>query len=128
MRGLVRHVWTEVLRTQKCVGLFADAEPPAGDPAWASLGEILNGSHDSLRDDYRVSSPELDAAVDAARTAGALGARMTGGGFGGSAIALVRREQMEAVASAVADAFADAGFAPPEFLEALPSEAARRDV
>ncbi|MGK4187827.1 galactokinase [Kocuria koreensis] len=128
MRGLVRHVWTEVLRTQKCVGLFSDAEPPAGDPAWASLGEILNGSHDSLRDDYRVSSPELDAAVDAARAAGALGARMTGGGFGGSAIALVRREHMEAVASAVADAFADAGFGPPEFLEALPSGAARRDV
>lgn len=128
MRGLVQHVWTEVLRVNRCVGLFMESAPAADDPAWAHLGEILNGSHDSLRDDFRVSSAELDVAVEAARTAGALGARMTGGGFGGSAIALVRRDDVESIATSVAEAFDREGFDSPAFLEAVPSAAARREA
>jgi galactokinase len=68
-----------------------------------------------------VSAPELDTAVDAALTAGALGARMTGGGFGGSAIALVRRDAVDTVSSGVGQAFTDAGYRAPDFLVAVPS-------
>ncbi|WP_269928406.1 galactokinase [Kocuria massiliensis] len=128
MTGLVRHVWTEVFRVERCKELFASEAPSAEDPAWVRLGELLDASHVSLRDDYRVSSPELDLAVDAARGAGAIGARMTGGGFGGSAIALVPVDSVVPVAEAVDQAFRAAGFNAPAFLEAAPSEAARRDA
>ncbi|WP_238650860.1 galactokinase [Kocuria sp. HSID16901] len=127
LTGLVRHVWTEVFRVEQCKTLFS-SNVAAENPAWLRLGELLDASHASLRDDYQVSCPELDLAVDAAREAGALGARMTGGGFGGSAIALVRAEDVAAVASAVDQQFRAAGFNRPAFLEAVPSEAARRDV
>ena len=83
-------------------------------------------SHASLREDFEVSSPELDLAVSAARAAGALGARMTGGGFGGSAVALVALDQVDAVARQVALAFAAAGLAAPRFLLAQPSPGATR--
>ena len=86
----------------------------------------MAASHASLRDDYEVSCAELDAAVEAATAAGAAGARMTGGGFGGSAIALVRHEDAEAVAAAVAQAFSERGWTPPHVLEASPSGAASR--
>ena len=86
----------------------------------------MNASHVSLRDDYEVTIPELDLAVDTALAEGALGARMTGGGFGGSAIALVAADRVTPVADAVAAAFADAGFRPPEFLVAVPSAGAGR--
>ena len=75
------------------------------------VGTLMNASHASLRDDYEVSCRELDLVVDTARAAGAVGARMTGGGFGGSAIALVAADEVDRVAQAVADAFADAGSA-----------------
>ena len=78
----------------------------------------MNASHVSLRDDYEVTIPELDLAVDTALAEGALGARMTGGGFGGSAIALVAADRVTPVA--------DAGFRPPEFLVAVPSAGAGR--
>ena len=78
----------------------------------------MNASHASLRDDYEVSCRELDLVVDTARAAGALGARMTGGGFGGSAIALVAADEVDRVAQAVADAFADQGLRAPAFLVA----------
>ncbi|WP_007027749.1 galactokinase, partial [Saccharomonospora iraqiensis] len=80
---LVTHVVSENARVLDVVRHLRAGRP--GD-----IGPALNASHDSLRDDYRVSCPELDLAVGAARSAGALGARMTGGGFGGSALALVR--------------------------------------
>ena len=90
------------------------------------MGALLNGSHDSLRDDYECTCPELDLAVDTARAAGAHGARMTGGGFGGSAIALVDADKVDEVARAVVAAYAEAGFAPPAFLDAQPSAPAGR--
>jgi galactokinase len=90
------------------------------------VAETLDASHESLRDDYEVSSPELDLAVAAARDAGAHGARMTGGGFGGSTIALVEADAAGAVTTAVADAFDRAGLAAPGFLHATASAPAGR--
>ena len=105
----VRHVVTEIRRVTEFVDLLGSGYVEA-------VGPLMNASHKSLRFDYEVSCPELDTAVTTAREAGALGARMTGGGFGGSAIALVRTSEMEAVAQAVADAFEHAGHGAPEFL------------
>jgi galactokinase len=89
---------------------------------------LINESHNSLRDDYTVSCPELDAAVDAARSAGALGARMVGGGFGGSAIALIKADQIEATKDAIKKAYADQGFKAPRFFTSLPSAGASAQV
>ena len=86
----------------------------------------MTASHTSLRDDYEVSCAELDTAVEAASAAGAAGARMTGGGFGGSAIALVRHEDAGTVATAVAQAFTERDWEPPHVLEASPSGPAHR--
>ncbi|MCB5178380.1 galactokinase [Streptomyces antimicrobicus] len=116
---LVRHVVTENARVEQAVARLAAGEPEA-------LGPVLTAGHASLRDDYRVSCPETDLAVDTAVAAGALGARMTGGGFGGSVIALVPAAAAPAVAAAVAEAFAAAGFAAPAVLEAVPSAGAGR--
>ncbi|QTE29995.1 galactokinase [Pengzhenrongella sicca] len=119
MRRRVRHVVTEIARVRELVGLL-----DAGRAR--EIGPILDASHASLRDDYEVSCLELDLAVEAARAAGALGARMTGGGFGGSAIALVERARVDAVAAAVAAAFAAQGLTPPAFLVAAASAPAAR--
>ncbi|WNB86111.1 galactokinase [Cellulomonas sp. ATA003] len=118
-RRRVRHVVTEIARVETFVALL-----DAGRVR--DVGPVMDASHASLRDDYEVSAPELDVAVDAARAAGALGARMTGGGFGGSAIALVEVGAVDDVAVAVARAFDDAGFHPPAFLVAEASGPASR--
>ena len=115
----VRHVVTEIARVRAA----ADA---LGASGWPELGELMTASHISLRDDYEVSAAELDLAVDAALAAGALGARMTGAGFGGSAIALVPDDAADAVAAAVADAFRSNGFAPPEVFTAHSGPGATR--
>src|SRR5258708_369190 len=83
-------------------------------------------THRSLRDDFEISGPQADAAVDAALAAGALGARMTGGGFGGSIIALAQARTSVDVQASVRDAFARRGWPRPGFLEALPSAGALR--
>jgi galactokinase len=114
-----RHVVTENARVLAAVELLR-----AGD--LDRLGPLLAASHASLRDDYEVSSPELDTAVDAAVEAGAVGARMTGAGFGGSAIALVPAGLVGRVADRVGRAFAAAGFGPPEVATVTPSDGARR--
>jgi galactokinase len=115
----VRHVVTEIARVRQAVLLIEDGD-------LAGIGPLLDASHASLRDDYEVSSRELDLACEAAKGAGALGARMTGGGFGGSAIALVPAGSGDAVADAVAAAFAAEGLAAPGFLRAVPSAPAGR--
>ena len=120
-----RHVVTEIDRTRRLVALLRDSRPLAG-PKLEEVGALMNASHDSLRDDYECSCPELDTAVEAARKAGAHGARMTGGGFGGSAIALVDADSADAVARAVVSAYAGAGFTAPAFLNAIPSAPAGR--
>ncbi len=119
-RRRVRHVVTEIVR----VGSFVEALR-ASD--WAGAGRLMIASHESLRDDYEVSCPELDLAVDTALGAGALGARMTGGGFGGCAIALVSADHAVQVEADVAGAFASAGFRAPEAFVATASQGAGRD-
>jgi galactokinase len=120
LRRRVRHAVTEIDRVARTADLLRAGR--AGE-----IGDLLNASHDSLRDDYEVSCRELDLTVDVARAHGALGARMTGGGFGGSAIALVAADRAGAVADAVAAAFAEQDLRAPRFLTALPSEGAARD-
>ncbi|MDZ4656197.1 MAG: galactokinase [Bythopirellula sp.] len=97
-----RHVIGEIDRTMR-----AAAAIPTGD--WNSVGELMYASHDSLRDDYEVSCPELDALVEAARSLGTskgvIGSRMTGGGFGGSTVSLVRSEQATSIAKAICDQY-----------------------
>ncbi|HZB49734.1 MAG TPA: galactokinase [Mycobacteriales bacterium] len=118
-RRRVRHVVTEddrVLRTVEALRAGRTAD----------VGPLLSASHASLRDDYEVTVPQLDVAAAAAEDAGALGARMTGGGFGGCVLALVAVDRAEGVREAVRRAYADAGFGPPGFFEAVPSAGARR--
>src|SRR5699024_10009916 len=124
VRRRARHVITEIQRVREFDALLAGGTVREHV---AELGALLNASHDSLREDYEVPVPPPGPAVDAARAAGAHGARVTGGGFGGSTIALVEAEQAEQVASAIASAFAEQGFASPEFFLALPSEGAGQD-
>ena len=98
----------------------------AGD--LAAIGRALVAGHASLRDDFEVTVPHLDVAVEAAVAAGALGSRMTGGGFGGSTITLVADGLVEAVREATTKAFAAKGWEPPVFYAALPSGPAAREV
>ena len=115
----MRHVVSETARTRALIELLKEG-PLEGDRLKV-VGALMNDSHDSLRDDYEVSCLELDVAVEAARAAGAYGARMTGGGFGGSAIALVDRERLEETAQAVAQAYSERGLDAPAFIVAVPS-------
>jgi galactokinase len=92
----------------------------------AAIGDLLTASHLSLRDDYEVSSVELDSAVDAALGAGALGARMTGGGFGGSAIALVESAAAAKVEAAVIEAAAAKDLPTPRVFVARAAAGAHR--
>ncbi|MBD0840807.1 galactokinase [Streptomyces sp. TRM68416] len=116
---LVRHIVTENERVERVVALLRAGEIRA-------IGPVLVEGHASLRDDFRISCPELDLAVDTALAAGALGARMTGGGFGGSAIALVEAADVDTVTKALQEAFAAAGFTAPRVFEAVPAPGARR--
>lgn len=119
VRRRVRHVVTENHRVNATVGLLR-----AG--AIAEVGGLLNASHISLRDDFEVSCPELDTAVQAAISAGAWGARMTGGGFGGSAIALLPDTAEPAVRETVTARFAAHGWTPPTYHPAPPASGAHR--
>lgn len=92
----------------------------------ADLGELLNASHASLRDDLAVSCAELDLAAAAAREAGALGARMVGAGFGGSVLALVAREQVPTLAALVSRRFAEMQLAEPTYTPVVPAAGAQR--
>ena len=116
----VRHIVTENQRVLDTVRVLHEEGP-------AAIGDLLVASHASMRDDFEISVPELDTAVEAALAAGAVGARMTGGGFGGAAIALVAHDRVEQVKDAVAAAFAASGFAAPTMFTVVPSAGAGRD-
>lgn len=92
------------------------------------IGPLLTASHASLRDDFEVTVPQLDVAVDAALMGGALGARMTGGGFGGCTISLVPSDAVSAVGRRVDEAFAERGWPQPQHLVVEPSRGADRDA
>ena len=115
----VRHVVTENDRVLQTVETLGAAGP-------AAIGELLDASHVSMRDDFEISCPELDLAVDTSRASGAIGARMTGGGFGGSAIALTPVGQEQQVRDAVVRSFAEAGFVAPDIFTVTPAAGALR--
>ncbi|WP_416375804.1 galactokinase [Pseudoclavibacter terrae] len=115
----VRHIVTENARVLAVVDALRGSGP-------RSIGPLLAESHASMRDDFEISVPELDLAVSTAVAAGAIGSRMTGGGFGGAAIALVERGELASISQRIHQAFADAGFAEPATFEVLPSQGAGR--
>ena len=112
-----RHAVTEIARVLEAVAALRASD-------FVTLGKLINASHISLRDDYAVSCPELDVAVDAAIAAGAIGSRMVGGGFGGSAIALIKASDIQKTKDAVLAAFEGRGFRKPRFFTSLPSAGA----
>ncbi|MET8473293.1 galactokinase [Streptomyces sp. NPDC006422] len=115
----VRHVVTDDHRVERVIELL-----DAGDVR--AIGPILVQGHVSLRDDLRISCPELDLVVATAMASGALGARMTGGGFGGSAVVLVESADADTVTKSITGAFEEAGFTAPRVFPAVPSPGARR--
>ncbi|WP_329386735.1 galactokinase [Streptomyces sp. NBC_01716] len=119
VRRYVRHVVSDNHRVERVIALL-----DAGDVR--AVGPILTEGHASLRDDLRVSCAELDLVVSTAVTAGALGARMTGGGFGGSAIVLVETADAETVTKSILEAFTLARHTTPRLFPAVPSRGARR--
>ncbi|TFV64415.1 UNVERIFIED_ORG: galactokinase [Bacillus sp. AZ43] len=115
-----RHIVTENARVLEVLGIVRGG----GDAR--DVGPVLTAGHESLRDDFQISTDLLDAVVESALAAGAHGARMVGGGFGGSAIALVDTDRVDAVAAAVTERFGREGAAPPRTFVAVPSAGARR--
>lgn len=107
LRKRVRHVLTEIWRVEDLVQAMQQGD-------FERAGELMTASHASLRDDYQVSVREIDVLVEAALAAGALGARITGGGFGGSIVALVRADEVEQVAEALLQATREAGTPEPQ--------------
>ncbi|NTV38622.1 MAG: galactokinase [Demequinaceae bacterium] len=116
----VRHVVTENERVLDTVKTLASSGPTA-------IGELLLASHASMRDDFEISVPEIDAAVEAAVGAGALGARLTGGGFGGASIALVPTSKWGEIAAAVSESLDARSMQAPHIFEVRPSNGAQHD-
>ena len=114
----LRHIVTEDERVLESVDALR-----AGD--LVAFGRLMYASHDSMRDDFEISVPQLDAVVEAAREAGAVGARMTGGGFGGCAIALLPEADAAALGERVTALFAERGWHAPVPFAVVPSEGAR---
>jgi galactokinase len=112
-----RHVVSENARVLEAVEALQDED-------FAALGRLMYASHDSLRDDFEISTPELDAFVEISRGTGAPGARLTGGGFGGCAIALVGVEETDALAEATRRRFEVEGFTEPAFYDFRPAAGA----
>jgi len=137
LRRRVRHVFTDNQRVLEVVALLRAPSDASAD-TYREIGRLLTQAHVSLRDDFEVSWPEADAAVEAAVAAGAYGARMIGGGFGGSVLALVPAVAggtgsgpgsgtgSGPVRDAVTAAFARRGWTAPEFLDAMPADSARQ--
>jgi len=115
-----RHIVTENARVLEVVEILRGT----GDPR--AIGPVLIAGHASLRDDFEISTPELDACVEAAVDAGAHGARMVGGGFGGSAVVLVDADRADEVGEAVRSRFDTSGFAAPRTFDVVPAAGARR--
>lgn len=117
----VRHVVTENQRVLDTVRTLREQGPGA-------IGPLLDASHLSMRDDFEISVPELDLAVETAQANGAIGARMTGGGFGGAAIALVADDLLPVITRRIAEAFAERGFREPAIFTVHAAQGARRDA
>jgi galactokinase len=116
----VRHVVTENQRVLDTVAVLETVGP-------RGIGDLLDASHRSMRDDFEISVPELDLAVETAQQEGAIGARMTGGGFGGSAIALVAAEDLSRVLVAIDGAFSEHAMTPPDTFVVTAAHGAARE-
>ncbi len=116
----VRHIVTENQRVLDTVRTLREQGA-------AAIGDLLDASHVSMRNDFEISIPELDLAVETAQMNGAVGARMTGGGFGGAAIALVPRDAVSRIQVAIDGAFAEHGYSQPDVFSVRASDGARRD-
>jgi len=114
VRRRARHVVTEIERVRRTVDAIETSD-------FAAIGEYFAASHASLRDDFEVSCPELDLIVETLTSSGAIGARMTGGGFGGSAVSLIASEHIDKAAEDVRRAFVDQDWKTPQFLKVAPS-------
>ena len=112
-----RHVISENVRVLEAVEALRDSD-------FDEFGRLMYASHASLRDDYEVSTPELDTFVETAKQRGARGARLTGAGFGGCAIALVPEEETAAFTKVCEQVFAERGFEEPAFYEFVPAAGA----
>lgn len=121
LRKRARHVVTEIDRVVR-------AREALRRNDFNELGRLFLQSHASMRNDFEISVDELDTVVEAAVAAGALGARMTGGGFGGSAIALVRADAVDEVSAAVLEAFSRKGFRAPDPFAVTAADSAHRDT
>jgi galactokinase len=119
MRRRVRHVVTEDQRVLDTVELLRSGRV-------REIGPLLTASHASMRDDFEITVPQVDVAVEAALMAGAYGARMTGGGFGGCVLALIDADRADATTDAVTAAYDRHGFTAPTPLVAVPSPGATR--
>jgi galactokinase len=115
-----RHVVTENARVLETVELLKSSGPKA-------IGDLLYASHESMRDDFEISIDELDCTVETAMKVGAVGARMTGGGFGGAAIALIHSSKVAELKVAVSEEFEARGFAKPELFSVLADAGAKRE-
>jgi len=118
LQRYVRHVVTEDARVLEAVDVLRAGRVD-------DLGPLLTASHASMRDDFQITVPEVDTAVEALLGAGALGARMTGGGFGGCVIGLVPQDSVDAAGDAVRRAFAESGFGEPTVFTATAAAGAR---
>ncbi len=125
-RGWIRHVFHDMALVERAAFLLKNSGQ-LGLSAWTELGHLFTESFISMRDELRVSRPELDLAVDACLDSAALGARIVGGGFGGAVMALVETAKLEYTSAAVARAYMLAGFTAPEFLPMVAGFAADKD-
>ncbi|GHJ50357.1 galactokinase [Catellatospora sp. TT07R-123] len=114
-----RHIVTENDRVLSTIELLREGRV-------REIGPLLTASHASMRDDFEITVAEVDTAVETALAAGAYGARMTGGGFGGCVLALVDADRADTVAAAVTAAFAASGFGPPHCFPVTPAPGATR--
>jgi galactokinase len=127
LRRRARHVITDSARARALAAALAgSADGILGPETCRYIGTLLLAGHASLRDDFEVSWPEADLTVETAMATGAYGAKMIGGGFGGSVLALVPTGHAAGLRAAVTEAFTARGWTPPEFLDAIPSPPARR--
>jgi len=116
----VRHVVTENQRVLDTVEVLRELGP-------VGIGELLDASHRSMRDDFEISVRELDLAVETAQANGAIGARMTGGGFGGAAIALIRSDDLSRIQVAIDGAFTEHGLGQPDTFVVTAAQGASRE-
>jgi galactokinase len=119
LKRRVRHVVTENARVLEAADVLRAGRI-------ADLAPLLDASHESMRDDFEITVPQVDLGVETARSSGSLGARMTGGGFGGCIIALVELGDSARIGEMIVESFAAAGYGPPVYFTAVPSTGAQR--